>query len=81
VKHWVNGSPVNPDEQTQFGVWLTTWHSALVPQDPGQGSLHFKLIHARWLAHSLLLAHSGRQLGGEPVYSGRQEHDGLSPDT
>jgi hypothetical protein len=28
-----------------------------------------------------LLTHSGRQSGGEPKKSGRQEHEGLSPDT
>lgn len=65
--HCVNGSPVKPAAHTHVGVWLTTRHSALAPQDPGQGSRHFRLIQARWLAHSLLLTHSGRQLGGEPV--------------
>jgi len=28
-----------------------------------------------------LLTHSGLQFGGDPVKSGRQEHDGLSPAT
>jgi len=81
TKHCVNGSPVNPFGQTQFGVWLTTWHCALVPHDPGHGSWHLRLMHAKWLAHSLLLTHCGRQLGGEPMKSGRQEHDGPSSDT
>lgn len=61
-------------------MWLTTWHSALLPHIPGHGSLHFWLIHAKWLAHSLLLIHSGLQLGGAPMYSGKQEQEGLSPD-
>lgn len=30
------------------------------------------------MAHSPLLTHSGLQFGGDPVKSGRQEHDGLS---
>lgn len=63
----------------QFGVWLTTLQSAFKPQLPGQGSLHFWLIHARCNAHSLLLIHSGRQFGGVPVNSGKHEHDGASP--
>lgn len=78
--HWLNGFPVNPEEQTHWGVWLTTWHSALIPHIPGQGSLHFWLMHAKWLAHSLLLTHSGLQLGGTPMYSGKHEQEGLSPD-
>jgi hypothetical protein len=73
----VNGSPVKPDGHTQLGMCTTTWHSALAPQDPGQGSWHFCLMHARWLAHSLLIIHSGRQPGGAPTYPARQVHDGL----
>jgi hypothetical protein len=65
--------------QTQFGVWLTTLQSAWIPQDPGHGSRHFWLIHAKWEAHSVLEIHSGRQCGGELIYPGRQVHDG-SPD-
>ncbi|PSN54314.1 hypothetical protein C0J52_11059 [Blattella germanica] len=75
--HDVNGSPVNPDGQTQLGMWSTTRHSALAPQEPGQGSRHFWLMQARLLAHSLLITHSGRQLGGAPTYPGKQVHDGL----
>lgn len=48
---------------------------------PGHGSPHFWRIHARWLEHSLLLTHSGLQLGGVPINSGKQEQDGLSPAT
>lgn len=35
-------------------------------------------MQAKWFAHSLLLIHSGRQLGGIPMNSGKQEHDGES---
>lgn len=76
--HWVNGSPVYPGEQVHMGVWDTMLQTAFMPQDPGQGSLHLWLMHAKLLGHSLLLIHSGLQLGGEPVNSGRQEHDGES---
>lgn len=80
VVHEVNGSPMNPVIQIQFGVWLITWHSAFWPHIPGHGSLHFPAIQARWLEHSLLLTHSGLQLGGEPMNPSRQEHEGESPD-
>jgi len=35
----------------------------------------------KWIGHSLLLIHSGLQLGGEPINSDKQEHDGDSPCT
>lgn len=38
-------------------------------------------MQARELEQSLLLAHSGRQLGGMPMNSGKQEQDGMSPFT
>lgn len=38
-------------------------------------------MQAKLFAHSLLLTHSGLQLGGAPIKSGRQEHEGDSPDT
>ena len=50
---------------------------ALVPQDPMQGSVHFCLIQARWLGHSLLTRHSGLQFGGNPKNVGKQEHKGV----
>jgi vacuolar-type H+-ATPase subunit B/Vma2 len=62
----VNGSPVNPSLQLQIGTWFNTWQFAFDPQDPGQGSLHFRLIQASWLPHSELITHSGRQFGGAP---------------
>lgn len=49
-----------------------------MPQDPIQGSLHLRPIHAKLLRHSLLLIHSGLQLGGEPIYSGRHAQEGAS---
>ena len=36
-------------------------------------------MHAKLLGHSELLTHSGRQLGGEPIYSFKHEQDGESP--
>lgn len=74
--HWTNGSPVKSFEQMHDGTWFTTWHSAFEPQEPEQGSLHLRSIHAKWLPHSLLLIHSGLQFGGAPINSGLQEHDG-----
>lgn len=50
------------------------WHSAFSPQDPGQGSTHFKLTQAKFFGQSGLVTHSGLQLGGLPRYDGRQEH-------
>lgn len=52
---------------------------AKVPQEPGQGSTHFSRIQARLLVHSELIKHSGRQLGGDPKYDGKQEQEGLFP--
>lgn len=50
-----------------------------MPQDPGQGSLHFSRMQAKLLAHSELIVHSGLQFGGLPIYSAKQEHDGEPP--
>lgn len=75
----VNGSPVCPSSQLQIGKWFSTWQRALVPQDPGQGSRHLLLMHARGLLHSELITHSGLQFGGTPIKSGKQEHEGVSP--
>lgn len=74
----MNGSPSYSGKQIQFGVWLTTRHSEFNPHTPTQGFLHFWLIHAKLLEHSLLLTHSGRQLGGTPTNSAKQEHEGES---
>lgn len=75
----MNGSPVKPSGHVHIGVWLMTLHCAPAPHDPGQGSLHFSLMHAKLLAHSELITHSGRQFGGLPVNSGRHEHEGVPP--
>lgn len=75
------GSPEYPDKHMQLGVWLITAHSAFWPHVPGQGSTHFRLIHAKLFGHSLLLMHSGLQFGGVPINSGKQEQDGESPVT
>lgn len=72
----MKGSPVYPLIHVHIGVWLTTWQFALEPHAPMQGSLHFWLMQANWVMHSLLLIHSGLQFGGMPENSGRQEHDG-----
>lgn len=71
--HWVNGSPVWVGKHEHIGVWLITLHTALAPHDPMQGSLHLRLIHAKFWEHSLLLTHSNLQFGGRPIDSGKQE--------
>ena len=38
-------------------------------------------MQAKCEEHSSFTTHSGRQFGGDPTYSGRQEHDGMSPFT
>lgn len=37
------------------------------------GSKHLLLIQAKFDSHSELTTHSGRQFGGEPIKSGKQE--------
>lgn len=66
--HLINGSPVYLGGQLQIGLWVTTWHSALIPHVPGQGSMHFWLTQAWFSGHSELDMHSGLQVGGEPIY-------------
>lgn len=72
----VNGSPVKPAIQPQIGTWFTARHIAFKPQTPGHGSTHFWFIHDLSNEHSALIVHSGRQPGGEPIYSGKQEQTG-----
>lgn len=55
---------------------MITEHWAFAPQDPGQGSLHFSLIHAKFVEHSELIVHSGLQFGGPPIYVGKQVQTG-----
>ena len=50
-----------------------------MPQRPGHGSWHFLFMHALSDGQSELTTHSGLQLGGEPIISGRQEQSHLSP--
>jgi len=79
--HSVYGFPICPTGHVHLGVWLITLHSALGAHAPMQGFLHFMFMQDKWIGHSLLLTHSGLQFGGEPINSGKQEHDGDSPCT
>ncbi len=56
-----------------MGRWWITSQRALIPQVPGQGSLHLNLWQALFVGHSALTTHSGLQSGGAPWYSGKQE--------
>jgi len=87
--HSLDGSPTYPSRQAHLGTWLRTLHTALIPQVPGQGSLHFWLMQALFDGHSLLRTHSGLQERyGSPWKPGRHlqaaarpssEHSALSP--
>lgn len=63
----------------QIGIWLRTLHTADTPHEPGHGSKHFELMHARSLWQSACIVHSGRQLGGLPINEGKHEQDGEFP--
>lgn len=67
-----------PGRHVQTGECLTTLQTELNPQEPGQGSLHFSFTHAKLAGHSAFKIHSGRQFGGLPTKSGRQEQTGVS---
>lgn len=71
------GFPVCPSGQEHWAWWRATWHRALTPHCPTQGSLHFWPIQARWLGQSLFAKHSGRQLGSDPRKVGRHEQTGV----
>lgn len=74
--HDVDGFPVNPAKQLQYGEWLVTWHSELRPQTPTHGSWHFMLRHALVLGQSEFITHSGRHsVYGSPKNSGRHVQD------
>lgn len=75
----MNGSPVWLSKHVQTGVWLMTWQLALEPHEPGQGSRQRWRTQACWLGQSALSTHSGLQLGGAPMWSGRQEQAGTPP--
>lgn len=79
IMHWLNGSPVYPDLQVQVGMWFCTLQSVFEPQDPIHGSLHLSDIQDNVEGQSEFTAHSGRQLGGDPMKFTRQEQDGCSP--
>lgn len=53
-----------------------TLHCAFSPQVPMHGSVHFSEIQASFDLHSEFEMHSGLQLGGTPLISGRHEHVG-----
>lgn len=74
--HCVKGSPTKPLTQVHIGMWFSTLHSALNPQEPGQGSLHLSAIQAKFEAQSVLTTHSGLQFGGTPTKFGKHEHEG-----
>lgn len=57
--------------QVQIGMWFLTWHSALIPQVPGQGSIHLFLLQALLNGQSEWTTHSGlHAMYGSPKYSG-----------
>lgn len=72
-EHLVNGSPVKPGGQLQIGLWFITVQRAWSPHVPGQGSVHFWLLHAWFWRHSELTTHSGLHVGGLPMYPVRHE--------
>lgn len=51
-----------------------TLQRAFTPHGLGHGFWHLLLRHAKSCGHSELTTHSGRQLGGDPSYSAKQEH-------
>lgn len=77
--HCTNGFPVYEGGHTHETVWLMTWHSAFVPHDPSQGFWHLLFIHANWAGQSVLITHSGLQLGGVPIYPMLHSHAAVSP--
>ena len=62
--------------QVQIGMWFLTWHSALMPQVPGHGSIHLFLLQALLEGQSEWTTHSGRHaMYGSPKYSGIHWHE------
>lgn len=70
----VNGSPVYDGLQEHMGLWFITLQLAFTPHGFGHGFSHLLLTQALSCGHSVLTTHSGRQLGGAPIYSAKQEH-------
>lgn len=75
----LKGSPEYPSRHVQIDTWLCTLHSAFTPHVPGQGSVHFSLIHALSLGQSEFMVHSGLQFGGLPIYVSIHEQEGDPP--
>lgn len=73
LKHRENGSPEYETGHVQIGLWLTTLHSALTPQEPTHGSTQRWLLHAWLSGHSALMVHSGLHAGGAPMLLGAHE--------
>jgi hypothetical protein len=63
----INGSPVYPSLHLHTGLWEITLQKALIPQEPGQGSIHLSLTQAKLPKHSAFIVHSGLQQGGRPI--------------
>lgn len=80
MRHSTNGLPVKLLGQRQFGVCKNIEHSAPIPHAFWQGFWQRLLKHAVWIEQSLFVVHSGRQLGGDPIYSDKHEHVGLPLD-
>lgn len=47
----INGSPVYPSLQLHTGLWEITLQYALIPQEPGQGSIHLSFTQAKFPKH------------------------------
>lgn len=69
---------MKPVLQVHMGLWLIVTHCVFIPQLPGHGSIHFFRIQALSELHSELIVHSGLQLGGLLMYSGKQLHTACS---
>lgn len=72
--HLTNGSPVYLGGQVHMGLCLITSHLASTPHDPAHGLIHFWLLQALFGGQSELTTHSGRHVGGLPMYPGTQVH-------
>lgn len=69
-----------PRGHVQTALWFTTSQSADTPQEPGHGSLHLVLMHAKYWGQSESMTHSGlHPLYAFPIYPGRQVHLLLPP--
>lgn len=73
------GSPISPGSQAHVARWSTTVQIALAPHACTHGFLQRCDTHAKLAGHSALIVHSGRQLGGAPIYPGWQLHAAVSP--